>query len=97
MLAKNLSAREKKRKITFRIFLDNVAAMQALMKGDLKTFSSIHKAHLAFYNWSLSKKEKSDLPKMELKNFTGAFNGSIVRKFFIEKKKTFSEIVDLKK
>ncbi|MGN6193464.1 MAG: glycosyltransferase family 2 protein [Ginsengibacter sp.] len=97
MLAKNLSPKEKKRKIAFRIFLDNAAAMQALMKGDFKTFSSIQKAHLAFYKWSVSKKEKSNLPEMELKNFSGAFNGSIVRKYFIQKKKTFSEIVGRKK
>lgn len=97
MLAKNLSIKEKNRKIIFRIFLDNVAAMQALIKGDFKTVTSIQKAHLDFYKWSKSKKEKSDLPRMELKSLTGVFNGSIVRKYFIEKKKTFSEIIGLRK
>lgn len=97
MLAKNLTASEKWTKIPFRIFLDNIAAMQALTKGDLKTFKAIEKAHLNFMNWNFKDKKKDGLSKIKLKGLAGVFDGSIVRKFFIEKKRTFSEILGLKK
>ena len=97
MLAKNLSPSEKISKISYRIFLDNIAALQALSKKDIRTFRSIQKAHFAFIEWSLRNKKKDDLPKIKLKKLSGVFNGSIVKKFFIEKKKTFSEIIGFKK
>jgi GT2 family glycosyltransferase len=97
MLAKNLSAKEKFWKINYRIILDNLAGVQALMKGDFKTFGAIQKAHLHFFKWNFRKKTKNDLPVTALKNLAGAFEGSIVRKYFIEKKKTFSQIVGNKK
>jgi len=97
MLAKNLTVSEKILKISYRIFLDNIAALQALGKRDIKTFKSIQKAHFAFIKWNLRHKEKDQLPKVKLKKLTGVFNGSIIKKFFIEKKKRFSEIIGIKK
>lgn len=97
MLAKNLPASEKLVKIPIRIFLDNVAAMQALMKGDWKTFKAIEKAHLGFIRWNFRDRKKGVLLKIKLKNLAGVFDGSIVKIFFIQKKKTFSEILGLKK
>ncbi|MEO8823898.1 MAG: glycosyltransferase family 2 protein [Ginsengibacter sp.] len=97
MLAKNLSSSEKLVKIPLRIFLDNVAAMQALAKGDWKTFKAIVKAHLGFIRWNFRDRKKSVLSKIKLKNLAGVFDGSIVKKFFIQKKRTFSEILGFKK
>jgi GT2 family glycosyltransferase len=97
MLAKNLSPSEKILKIGYRIFLDNVAALQALGKKDVKTFRSIQKAHFAFIKWNLHHKKKDELPNIKLKKLAGVFDGSIVKKFFIEKKRTFSEIIGFKK
>lgn len=97
MLAKNLSPSEKILKISYRIFLDNIAALQALGKKDIKTFRSIQKAHFAFIKWNLHHKKKDELPNIKLKKLAGVFNGSIVKKFFIEKKRTFSEIIGFKK
>ena len=97
MLAKNLTASEKVLKIPYRIFLDNVAALQALTKKDFKTFKAIEKAHFNFAKWNLRKREQDDLPKIKLKKFAGVFEGSVVQKYFIEKKKTFSEILGIKK
>ena len=71
--------------------------MQALAKGDLKTFKAIEKAHLHFFKWNLKKSGKDNLQKIKLKKLAGVYNGSIVKKFFIEKKKTFFEIVGFKK
>jgi len=97
MLSKNLSASEKWSKIPFRILLDNIAALQALAKGNSTTFRAVQKAHLEFFKWNFKEKKKNLLPEIKLKNLAGVYNGSIVRKFFIEKKKTFSEIVGFKK
>lgn len=97
MLVKNLDVLEKVFKIPARLLLDNFAAMQALIKGDVKTFKAIEKAHIDFIKWNFVLKKKNHLPKRKLTELTGVYNGSIVKKFFIEKKKTFSEIVAFKK
>jgi len=97
MLAKNLDVLEKIFKIPARLVLDNFAAMQALMKGEVKTFKAIEKAHIDFIKWNFVSKKKNHLPKRKLTELAGVYNGSIVKKFFIEKKKTFSEIVAFKK
>lgn len=97
MLAKNLTASEKRIKIPFRILLDNIAAMQALTKGDLKTFKAIEKAHFNFIKYNFKDQKKVDLPKIKMKKLTGVFDGSIVKRFFIEKKRTFLEILGFKK
>lgn len=97
MLAKNLAASEKIWKIPLRIFLDNVAALQGLAKKDTSTFKAVQKAHFDFIKWSLKEKNENHLGKIKLKNLTGVYNGSIVRKYFLEKKKTFSEILGFKK
>jgi GT2 family glycosyltransferase len=97
MLAKNLAASEKVWKIPFRILLDNVAALQGLGKKDAVTFKAIQKAHFDFIKWSLKQKNKNQLQKIKLVNLVGVYNGSIVRKYFLDKKKTFFEIVGFKK
>lgn len=97
MMAKNLPPSERLRKIAYRILLDNVAAFQGLVKGEGTTFKAVLKAHYEFLRSGFKEKKKNDLPKIKLKNLAGVYNGSIVWKFFIEKKKTFSEIVGFKK
>ncbi len=97
MLAKNLPASEKLKIIPFRICLDNIAGMQALVKGDWKTFRAVQKAHFNFIKWNLKHQNQDYLPKNKLKKLAGVFNGSVVKKYFIEKKRTFSEIIGFKK
>ncbi|HET7115331.1 MAG TPA: glycosyltransferase family 2 protein [Hanamia sp.] len=97
MLSKNLPLSEKFWKIPLRILLDNISGLQALIKGDFKTFSAIVSAHLNFFRWIFLKKEKENHPKMNLKKLSGVYNGSVVWQYFINKKKTFSEIIGLKK
>lgn len=97
MLSKNLSFSEKIWKIPYRIVLDNISGLQAILKGDIKTFRSVQKAHFHFLQRKFNKKEVSFLPKKKLKNLPGVYNGSIVFDYFIQKKKTFSEIVGGKK
>ena len=97
MLAKNLPFSEKVKIIPFRICLDNIAGIQALMKGDWKSFRAVQKAHINFIKWNLNHQSQDNLPKLKLKELTGVFYGSVVKKYFIEKKRTFSEILGRKK
>lgn len=97
MLSNNLPLSESLWKIPVRIILDMVAAFHALLKGDFSTFSSIESAHLNFLKWLLTGKRKKRFPKIKMKNMNGVYAGSIVWKYFINKKKTFSEIVMGKK
>jgi len=97
MLFKNLSPSEKLWKIPVRIFLDNIAGLQGLAKKDSATFKAVQKAHLDFFKLAFRQEKEKDFEKIKLKNLAGVYDGSIVRKYFIEKKKTFSEIVRFKK
>lgn len=93
MLAKNLSFAEALWKIPFRIFLDALAAWRALLSGDGGYFKAILKAHLHFCDWLLSKQKHSVFPAKKDGKIAGWYKGSVVWAYFIQKKKTFSEIV----
>ncbi len=97
LLSKNLLLSEKFWKIPCRIAMDNVAGLQALVKGDFQTFASIQSAHFNFIKWKLKEKKEKKLPKIKLNHLKGVYAGSIVWQYFINKKKTFSKIMDLKK
>lgn len=97
MLSKNLPFRESAWKIPVRLFLDIVAAFQALINGNFGTFISIERAHLHFLQWLLLGKRTRKLPKIKMKNLEGVYDGSVVWRYFINKKKIFSEIVVNKK
>jgi len=93
MLAKNLSFAEALWKIPFRIFLDALAAWRALLGGNGGYFKAILKAHLHFADWLLSKQKHSVFPAKKDGKTGGWYKGSVVWAYFIQKKKTFSEIV----
>ncbi len=93
MLAKNLSFAEALWRIPFRIFLDALAAWRALLGGDGGYFKAILKAHLHFADWLLSKQKHSVFPAKKDGKTGGWYKGSVVWAYFIQKKKTFSEIV----
>ena len=97
MLSKNLPLTEKIWKIPWRISLDNIAGIQALLKGDFLTFSTILKAHFYFLKRCIKQKNQNNLPKIKLRDLDGVYDGSIVWQYFIKKKKRFSEILYLKK
>jgi hypothetical protein len=96
MLAKNLPVATALWKIPFRLALDAVSAWQNLLKGDGGYFMAIAKAHVHFLKWILLHKKQSVFPvKKDGKPF-GLYNGLVVWQYFVNKKKTFSEIVDNK-
>lgn len=95
MITKNFSVGEALWKVPYRIFLNKVFALKALLSGDAETFISVFKAHLDYLNWLLFKR-KSIFPDKKNKALHGYFKGLIVWQYFINKKKTFSEIVKTK-
>lgn len=97
MLTRNLKWEEILYKIPVRIVLDNIAAFQALVKGDFSSFISIESAHLHYLSWLFFGKRGKKSPKIKMDELPGVYAGSVVWMFFIKKLKTFQEIVDNKK
>lgn len=93
MLAKNYSLGGALWRIPFRILLDAVAAWRALLGGDAGYFTAILRAHGHFISWLLYKKRYSVFPHKKGGKPGGWYNGSVVWAHFVQKKKTFSEIV----
>lgn len=93
MLTKNSSLGSALWKIPFRLFLDALAAWRGLLNGNGGYFYSIFTAHLHFIGWLLWRRKQSVFPFKKDGNLSGWFRGSVVWAYFIQKKKTFSEIV----
>lgn len=93
MLSKNSTFSEAFYKIPLRIALDMLAAVQALLKGDVGTFSAIIKAVFHFLGWLLFRKRKEILPKIKMNKMSGVYCGSVVKEYFINKKQTFFKII----
>lgn len=97
MLYKNLPLQEKVWKIPTRIALDIVAAFQSMLQGKFSTFDSIGRAHLSFFKWIILGNRGSSIQKIKMNHLSGVYKGSIAWQYFIKKKKTFLEIVDINK
>ncbi len=96
MISKNSPFYESAWKIPVRIFLDTIAAFQALVKGNFSTFISIESAHLYFLKWIFLGKRGQKLRKIKMKKLKGVYRGSVAWKYFIEGNKIFSEIINNK-
>jgi len=97
MLSKNLSFSESIWKIPLRLLLDNITACKALIKGDFNAFIAIESAHFNFMKWIFSKRNKKKYPEIKMNQLNGVYNGSVVWQYFINKKKTFYQIIGFKK
>ena len=97
MLFKNLSFSESIWKIPLRLILDNVTAFKALVKGQSDVFIAIESAHFNFIKWIFSHRSKNNYPKIKMNRLSGVYNGSVVWQYFINKKKTFYQIIGFKK
>ena len=75
-----------------RLGLDQIAATRMLLKGDLPYFRTVIKAHLSFLKMAIGRSQNS-ANRRSLKGLKGVFPGSVVQKYFMEGKKTFSEII----
>lgn len=95
MLWKNASTEWLKKRFFFRLILDGIAALYAVMKGNVKDALSIFKAHLYFYSrWkNVHEKRKKlqanrhhpDEPD-EMKKII------LIKEYFFKKKKRYTEI-----
>ncbi len=93
MLTKNLPAKEAIWKMPFRIFLDSIAAWKNLLSGRSVTFFAIAKAHLHYLKWLFLIREKSVFPVKRNSLPYGIFKGLSIWEYYVNKKRTFSEIV----
>lgn len=96
MLVKNLPSGRSAIQLPIRLSLDQLAAFQALVSGKWKTFAAIEKAQFAFLKWNFSKNQSHSRQQKHLKILIGIYEGSVVKAFFINKKRRFSEIVSSK-
>jgi GT2 family glycosyltransferase len=96
MMAKNLPLGEAFWKIGIRFGLDAVSAWKTLLSGDSGYFVAVTKAHIHFFKWMWADKKQSVFPVKRGRKPAGWHKGLIVWQYFVQKKKTFSEIVDNK-
>jgi len=77
-----------------RMILDGVAALKFLLGFHLHSFWAVLKAHVSFYRnlGKLIKKRKKLLKLTTVKEHTEIYRRSIMWKFFIQKKRKFSEL-----
>ncbi len=93
MLSKNSPVGTAFWKIPVRMILDALSAWRGLMSGDGGYFIAIFKAHRDFIGWLLWYRKKSVFPVKKDGKLGGWYNGSVVWAYFVQKKKTFLEIV----
>lgn len=92
MLWKNLPASQLWYKIPFRLALDDIASVRALLSGRVSEFLTIQKAHFHFLLnlISLQRKRKDQ----KTKSTRGVLSPvSVIWNFFIKGRKTFKEIM----
>lgn len=92
IMQKNLPFGEALLKIFVRLWLDLAAWFQFALKGQFAFAFSINKAHFQFFKAFFKTAAKRSTKQISLNQHQGVLNGSIVWKYFIEKKKKFSEI-----
>ena len=92
MLSRNVPASKKNWLIPYRILLDMVAALKALLSGDAGYFRAVMKAHCAFIKWRFSPAKNKTSATISPSKLDGYISKSIIWQYFIRKKKTFFEI-----
>jgi len=94
MLFKNLPKQQFKRIFLIRMFLDGIAAVKFIAGFNFREFWAVVKAHASFYRHlsTLIRKRKETQKHVLVKNHAEVFPKSIMWKFFIEKKRKFSDL-----
>ena len=94
MITKNLPFSHALWKIPFRIALNEIFAVKALFRGQGEIFVAVLKAHLHYLQWLLFKKKR--IPKKKTASLQGIYRGLVIWQYFVNRKRTFSEIVTTK-
>jgi GT2 family glycosyltransferase len=97
MMAKNLPTGQWLWKIPYRFLLDSISAWKSLLAGEGVYFMAILEAHLAFLKWVAIKRKESIFPQKKGGKLMGWYTGSVVWQYFVIGKKTFREIVKVKR
>lgn len=94
MLFKNLPKHQFKRIFLARMILDGVAAVKFILGFNFREFWAVVKAHYAFYKnlGKLIEKRKQVQKSVIVKEHNEVYTKSIMWKFFLEKKRRFSEL-----
>lgn len=93
MLHKNLPVAEKVWKIPFRMALDAISAWKALLTGDGGYWMAVLKAHIDFIKWIIGQQSQSNFAVTRKAKPVGVCHTNIVWQYFINKKRTFKEIM----
>jgi len=94
MLVKNYHTSNLRLKLIRRMILDGVAGIRFITEGKWSHFTAVLKAHFSFYgNMRLlqRKRRKEELCIVE-PNLTGVYNQSILKYFFLKKKRRFTDL-----
>jgi len=94
MLFKNLPEHQFKRIFLTRMVLDGIAAVKFILGFNFSEFWAVVKAHAAFYRnvGKLVQKRKATQKKIIVNEHSEIYSKSIMWKFFIQKKRKFSEL-----
>jgi len=94
ILCKNHPSRALRYMVLQRMVLDGLAAFRFLMKGEGGDFNAIVKAHAHFYKTLKTTRQKRAVIQATVKNpeVSTVYRRSIVRKYFLEGKKKFSQL-----
>lgn len=92
IMQKNLPLGEAIYKVFIRLWIDLLALFQFLFKGQFGFAFSINKAHYNFFKSFFKTAAKRSDKQISLKKHQGVLRGSIVWKYFVGKKRKFSEL-----
>lgn len=92
LLQKNLPANEMYTMLFARIWIDFVAWLHFLLKGEFKFAWAINKAHFNFFQNYRKTGRKRTLSQLPFQTLSGVYHSSIVWAFFITKIKVFRKL-----
>jgi len=94
MLFKNLPRHQFTRIFFMRLILDGIAAVKFILGFNFREFWAVVKAHASFYRniGTLIRKRKETQKQVIVKKHPEVYSKSIMWKFFIQKKRKFSDL-----
>ena len=94
MIIKNLPHKKSKRTFIARLFLDAIAAFKFLFGFNVRAFFAVFHAHLSLYKRFSIMRGKREIAKNIIRgdNHAEIYPKSIMWKFFIQKKRKFSDL-----
>jgi hypothetical protein len=93
MMLKNLPEKRVVPILFVRMVLDGVAALHFLITGEVKAFTAVIRAHISFWKTldRFRKKRRALLPEVTVNNHPEIFRGSMVFRYYLLKKRRFSD------